>query len=388
MKNKIYFIPFICTLLLMKISFAQEITLPYQEVGGVPIVNVNINGENHDFVFDTGADMTLIDSTLSKNLKVIDSSSMEGIYGKKKWLRTVQLNHLRLDKTDFRRSKAFVMNFKSIRKHLCGIHLDGILGINIMEGYIIEIDSRHRLIKFYNPKKFDKEKLNGFSRFSYWHYPRIKLKINSKKHIGYFDTGSSQGLNLAGKDKLLEYAKNHPHITAYSSGGVGLYGKDRYIAKSHKVDTLHIKFGGWFNHIFLPSSPVSVNPDAGMDNMGFQYIKQFHVFLDQHKHKLYLKPYPQNEQEKYVDSLFKYGFDLDFDFDRHQFYVNARVELNTQLKIGDIVIKINGHKLPQEKCGLADFKKEHLRQEMKMTILRDGTEKVIDYKVPENLKKS
>src|SRR5699024_9459295 len=128
---------------------------------------------------------------------------------------------------------------------------------------------------------------------------------------------------------LLAYAKNRPHTTAYSSGGVGLYGKDRYIAKSYKVDTLHIKFGGWFNHIFLPSSPASVNPDSGKDNMGFQYIKQFHVFLDQNKHKLYLKPYPQNEQEKYVDPLFKYGFDLDFDFDRHQFYVNARVELNT-----------------------------------------------------------
>src|SRR5699024_12129992 len=129
----------------------------------------------------------------------------------------------------------------------------------------------------------------------------------------------------------------------------------------------------------LSAQNVTLN-SAGINNMGFQYIKHFHTYIDQTGKRLYVKPYPHIAKNKY-SGILKYGFDLDFDFDRHQFYVNARVELNTQLKIGDIVLKVNGHKLPQEKCGLADFKKKYFSQEMKMTILRDGTKKVVAYQV-------
>ncbi len=385
MKKKIHFLPLIGALLLMQITFAQKITLPYQEVGGVPIVKVNINDKTHDFIFDTGAPRTVIDKTLSKNLEIIDSSSGYGANGIQGQLKTTRLNYLTIDEQKFDALKVGVANLDPIRKRLCGIHLGGILGTDIMEGYIVEIDSKHHLIKFYNPETFEQKKLEGFTKFNYWHEPRIKLNVNGKNHLFIFDTGGAQGLNIAAKNKILAYVKEHPHTTTYTTGGIGVFGQNQYIAKSYKVDTLNIKFGGWFNHIFLPSSPVSINTDASMNNMGFQYIKQFHVFLDQNKYKLYLKPYPQNGQENYIDPLLKYGFDLGFDFDSNQFYVNARTGSNDQLKMGDIVLTINGAALPKEKCGLEAFKKKNFSQAMKMTILRDGKETVIDYRVPDKL---
>ena len=281
MKKNIYILFLIINLLLGQIVFAQKIILPYREIAGVPIVKINIDNDAYNFVFDTGATQTIIDSTLSNNLQIIDSSTVIGIYGAKRQLVKVRLSGIKIDETTFKPLAVSVLNLKTLNKNICKIHLDGILGIDIMEGYFIEIDSKNQMIKFYNPKKFDKKKLNGFIKSNYWYGPLAKLKVNGKKHNVLFDTGSASVLNLAPQKKLLKYAEDHPHITAYSSGGIGLYGKDHHIAKSYKVDTLHIKFGGWFNHIFLPSSPASVNPDASIDNMGFQYIKQFHVFLDQ-----------------------------------------------------------------------------------------------------------
>lgn len=120
MKNKIRFLPLIGILLIMQITFAQKITLPYQEIGGVPIVKVIINGEDHNFIFDTGSTQTIIDSTLSKNLRITDSSVVIDIYGKKKQLTMVRLDNLKIGQTIFKPIKASVHNFNTsvkIRNH-------------------------------------------------------------------------------------------------------------------------------------------------------------------------------------------------------------------------------------------------------------------------------
>src|SRR5699024_3688748 len=220
MKNKIHFLPLVGALLLIQITFAQKITLPYQEIDGVPIVKVTIGGNAYSFVFDTGSMQTLIDSALTENLQQIDSTFVIGIYGKRKSISIARLDHLKIGKTVFDPIKVGVHNFKTLNKYFCGVRLSGILGADVMEGYIVEIDPKHQLIKFYSPKLFNKKKLDGFFKSNYWYGPMVKLKINGKKSVMTFDTGSSQGLNLSGNDKLLEYTKAHPHITNYSSGGI------------------------------------------------------------------------------------------------------------------------------------------------------------------------
>lgn len=58
---------------------AQELSVPFEIIDGFPIVHVSVEGKNHQFVFDTGAFMTCINSEIFPNLPV--SKTIENIGG-------------------------------------------------------------------------------------------------------------------------------------------------------------------------------------------------------------------------------------------------------------------------------------------------------------------
>src|SRR5699024_12188469 len=110
------------------------------------------------FVFDTGAMRTLINSDKIKGLNIIDSVRFKGLFEQSRFVHIAESPKLKIKNTDLDLKNVLYKDLSNLTRLYCKAQVYGILGQDIMEGYIVEIDPTNEVIKFYKKEKFEKEK--------------------------------------------------------------------------------------------------------------------------------------------------------------------------------------------------------------------------------------
>jgi hypothetical protein len=368
MKNKLFYL----LLILSSTIFSQELIIPYAEQEGWPIIQVEINNKNYKFLFDTGAGITVVNSNTIKNLAIIEDIETIDINKTVENIPVSILPELKIGKKTFSEQKVAYKSLESFNLNFCDLQLDGIIGIDIMKDFLIEVNTQERVIEFHNKDSFDLNKIKDFSRNKYKHnIPTIKLKIDRQKRFASFDTGSNGDLTLSDY-KLSDFINDNKNITSIGEGSLGINSSQDKII-NHEFINENIRFGG----LSLKEQNFTLN-NQDQNNIGFDFIKQFNFFLDVSDKIVYLKKHSDfNVPESTVS---KYGFSVFYNFDARNYYVSTIVDTNEQLKIGDVLLKINNIELPQEYCELSTFFEKHMDKIMTINIERDGKELVVKYK--------
>ena len=126
-------------------SYFQKI--PYQNIGGMLIVPVSINGKTYNFCFDTGAPLAISDKIFKElNLPIIRQEKVRDASDRVEDTKVISLPELHLQGITFINTIGLVLNEESDWIKCFGI--DGFIGSNMLRNSAVKIDeqSKHIII--------------------------------------------------------------------------------------------------------------------------------------------------------------------------------------------------------------------------------------------------
>ncbi len=128
--------------------------IPFTFAGNHIFLEVNMGCRHSMWILDTGAGMTVIDSTFAAKIGLEMEANMTGQgAGSLVQVYFVSLPEFSVDGIEFAGQKAIAIDMKDIMRK-SGIEFDGILGYDFLSRLTTRIDYANELISFYDPASF------------------------------------------------------------------------------------------------------------------------------------------------------------------------------------------------------------------------------------------
>lgn len=175
------------------IRLERDVTLNYEFRQGVPVVKVVINGHTYYFLFDTCAGITCVSDKLVNTDKLAyqqTGNSMQGMDGQ---VVMAEIPELLLGELIVKDKQAAVMSeHNPVFRHL---DVDGTIGANIINDYVVTIDSRAKTITFSGRADTS---ITRWNKLELWNnVPLLSIQVKGKDEIhdvpALFDTGNGTG---------------------------------------------------------------------------------------------------------------------------------------------------------------------------------------------------
>ncbi|MBM7419328.1 MULTISPECIES: aspartyl protease family protein [Chryseobacterium] len=355
---------------------AQELSIPFEIIEGFPIVHVSVDGKNHQFVFDTGAFMTCINSEVFPNLPVSKTiENIGGIGSERKSINAVNFS-FNFSNQNYTNQEVLYTDLSSFSKMSCtNLKISGIIGRDIMENYIVEINPDKKKIVFHTLSTFNENHLIGFTKIKLQKTsaPYLPITIEKQKRYVQFDTGSNGGLSTTNY-KLENYIKTAQHISYKSKGSsIGIHGVNNDEDIHYKVYNSPLEVGNLAvkNQVFKTSK-------NDFNNMGFDFSKQFISYLDLKNHKLFIKQVNQNTESINDTALHNLGFSVNYNVEKEKNMITILSTRVENLVLGDTLISINGETPPKNNCEMYSFLRKFFGSKMKIVIERNNKTKEIE----------
>ncbi|MFV8357843.1 aspartyl protease family protein [Flavobacterium sp. XS1P32] len=321
-----------------KTNFIEEIDFNFDN--GLPLVTVNIKGQEYIFLLDTGAP-TVISPKIANLLQLqsLANSKVEDSQGNVKKQNFVTIKNLKIGNLNFENIGAVVFDVQQNATMKC-LKYDGIVGANLMSKAIWEIDYQSKKIRITDAK----EKLEISKNAIYLNFitkaqktPLVSIKIGKKtEQKVIFDTGANISFNLSATGFVNEI-KNQKTIQQIGKSAIGIYGN------SSKNKTLYSKVQNLnIGNLRVQNQIVRFN-ENGTNVIGNDFLKHFKVVLNWNESKIYLA----NVSELKNNTLTNYGLTATYNVNK---FLVSSVYLNSEadkkgIKLGDEIIEINGFSL-------------------------------------------
>ena len=350
-----------------------------------PSFKININDSiTGNFIFDTGAYNTFIDSTFYKktNFKYqnITDARVTGIGSRVKKIRVINDTiKIKYGQNTILSKPTAIIDLKKITGKIC----DGMIGYKYFEKNIIKFDYENEYFKLYSSiyeisdiKKYTKIPIEIINNKI---FVKATIFINDNKQIeGKFiiDTGSnfpiyftnetSQKFNLKEITSNVDFFSNKTGVGGNSNGFT-------FVSKSVNIGGILINKIPLYASTDVSGALASNEYDGILGN---QILERFTYIIDPIDKELYLKP---NRNKKKID-LNLLGFSLidrtDIDTDYwaiKTIFKNSNAE-KCGLKLNDTITKVDSIKV--SKIDLKEFSNRiSNKKTITVTVLRNKIEK-------------
>jgi len=326
--------------------------IPFEITNNLVILQVSINSSGPlDFILDTGASTTVISDSRAKELGLklegkTDATTQGGSI-EAAFVKGVSLN---LSGMEFPNLTMAAIRLSGLEAGL-GQKVDGILGYEIFNRFVIEIDYASKFVTFYEPQSY---KYSGRGEVIPIRIedntPFVVGKITGPKTIeGSFliDTGAPGILNIAGpfaaKHRLLDSV---PHTISITSGAL-LAGRSS--GKIGRVEGFQI------GSLVIKKPVVNFSQDTGGSEgeeasteygglIGGEILRRFKLIIDYSRKQIILESRGTLSQRYEFDMS---GMSLAAGGEGFKtFKVRALVEnspaTEAALRVGDIITAIDG----------------------------------------------
>lgn len=218
-------------------NFTESIS--YNEVMGLMIIPVKIDGSTYNFLFDTGS-ITMVSSNLKNKLETINKSmpfTIEDASGKEKSADFGVLPELTIGSINFLNVGANVADL-SVFENNC-LYIDGIIGANLMRSFFWKIDYVNKKILFSDQKdhiKIQDPEMQSVIFESFSGSPEVWYKWSQYAIKATWDTGYNGAYQI--NDSLYLNSKKFEQVKVVSSKGIPintLYGNPNNIDQIHTI---------------------------------------------------------------------------------------------------------------------------------------------------------
>lgn len=328
-------------------DFVWEI--PFELRKDLIVIEVEIQGQRGDFIFDTGAFNSKIASDWAEllGLEAKAYKTNQDTHDKERRIGVVQIPSLKMGEAIFENISAGSLAKYEESAARC-IAPGGIIGANLIKLAHWKIDYEARLLYCSN-RPFSPEPGEPFYQLPFKRpvlsgKPRVTMQVAGKEVQNIiFDTGCNTALRLPKEIRpALGLGEGMSYVDASVSGIYGVK-QDTFVE-----EMLPLAWGGDEREVPVTFS----NRSKGL--LGNPYLKQFVVYLDYDSKQIGLQP--KTSQTLQLDNPFLVGIRNDSTWEV------ARAPLSSPLKVGQKLRRVQGYR-PREVfadyCayveGIADF---------------------------------
>ena len=206
-----------------KIELAEPLRIPFELKDDLIFIKVNIKGQSDtlNFVFDTGATSTVLDSTMAIKfgIKSLSTQSQTGATGSQVY-HLSNIDTLKIGGLDLTNVECVLVNLEHLRGKGKG-KIDGIIGYAMLRDYVTKIDYNNSELVFYNDIRESNEIYKNQLKFDFENGPIPQINISMRLKTGerftgkvFMDTGARPNFilnsNITKDNGLLE--KFNPKI--------------------------------------------------------------------------------------------------------------------------------------------------------------------------------
>ena len=289
---------------------APSAELPFELVGEHLIVSMKVDGSDElvEFVFDTGASATVLDTNVAKRMKIKPDYKQPamGAAGVKEYDLALGHQVNVNEKVSVKNTPLVLVDLELLSQGL-GRPIGGITGCDFLRKYIVAINHSQGKILFYeqdaniDTNGYAKEKL-AFMDMGQLAHVQATIEIqNGEKFTGQlmFDTGAGFAIStntpFSKKNNLL--TKSGP---SYQSSGKGLTTTTKYnVVKLKSASIGEHQLGEMELELSNATAGASARSTV-MGILGNQILKRFDMIINFKKRTLHLRP------NHLFDSKFKF----------------------------------------------------------------------------------
>ncbi len=331
-------------------SFAQQpvTSTSFEQYGDHIIIQLSVDdSEPLDFIFDTGAGLTVVDLDVAKDLNLVfDHDEMaKAAQGE---IKSLAIKHNKIELNTYILEADIKLNAASL-KHLeisIGRDIDGIIGYDLAHHHIVRLDNDNMKLEIYEEEYPKNGNVIKFK--SHMGIPTIKgsIQLNNDEVIkGTFFVNTGAGTSL---DFNTPFSNKHDII--HKTGEHYSY----LVKDISNNETLHyegrvktLSFDGFdFDELPIGISQVKqgIQSNGHVSGIiGNKLLRKFNILFDYPKHRIYL------EKSQYFDDEVKVncsGMDIQLNEDMtavliHQIIADSPAS-DLGISVNDELISING----------------------------------------------
>lgn len=323
---------------------------------------ININGIERNFIFDTGAH-TIIDKNLLPQItyhklgktKTFDSNHQ------KKFLQTIQIESLSIGQIPFYNVVATTTELQRLSDLNC-INIAGIIGVNIMNKGVWQIDYSKKTIVFTDqPNLLPSSSIADTIQFQsdIYGYPTLSIYIDSSfVDQGLLDTGFNGSILLSQQHQ----PTHKPFVTQFNY----TYALHGQTAVEQKTMSYPLEL----NHLLMDSLIINFSSQNTAALIGNRFLREYRTTLNWENSSLVLEK-TQNESRTFSS----YGF--------HPTIVQDKIIIGSiydssllfkkGIQLGDQILKFNQIDLKQDGasklCSILEQLKNAKQDKISITVL-------------------
>ena len=316
--------------------------VPFEMRMGLIIVKVKIEGEEYDFLFDTGAP-NVVSYELSEKLqlKPVGKTYTRGSQGQRNKVDYANLQKITIGEISYTETTAAIMNLKKAVVLDC-MELDGILGANVMRNSIWQINYQKQQLTLTNST----DSLSFSNHLDTIPFipqhtgtPKIKIQVGPVIQSGItIDTGASGhiDLNYNTYKKTKTRLPNMPKTTGYGSSSSGIYGIGEPDTLVYfKPDSIQI------GTVQLQNQICYASMGRTSSTLGTRFLENYIITLDWGRNQMVLdsvSKYDNSElkhlgfKPKFIDNSLRVGF----------LFTESHTGSN-QMQLDDHILKIDSN---------------------------------------------
>jgi hypothetical protein len=357
-------------------------------------IHASVNGgPPADFLFDTGASVTVIDSAYAARtgLKGVGEMRAQGA-GSGGAASLATLDKLRIatpdhDGVELQNLKVAILNVNSVLAPFFWRDCAGVVGFDVIVQFVNQVDYDNHDLYLYDPKTFTYEgKGTAIPMTLAGHAPVVNIKVDGQyEGAARVDVGSGSMLDLhtpfVQKNDLI--AKSKDAITVMGGGFGGTF--ESKLARMKSLEVGPYKVDDPLIGLSTTTEGALASEDyAG--NIGNELLERFRVTLDYERRKIYLEPAARYTKRPSFSLFGAQLARLDGKIKSFQVLKGSPAE-KAGLVEGDEVVSIDG--TPASQLDPDQLEQKFVDgvagTKVKLVVVRDGKQKTLNATLKEIL---
>ncbi len=338
-------------------------SIPFEVFGDHIFIKVKVDGsEPLDFVFDTGDGLTVISQevatklNLSANHKVKKTSAGGSVTGALIDHNKLEIGELHVDDIE-----VYSLDLNHLEK-LIGRNIDGIIGFDLLDKHIVQIDYDRMEFEIYDNNTFI---YNGegikfdLKLTSYIPHIPAEVKLNNGEVLKgeYFvNTGAGTTVDFntpfVDKHKIIEKTGKH---YSYLTGGLANLETVHYEGRVVDFNINDLKFSNMPVGISQAKSGIQHSKKV-FGIIGNNVLRRFNIIFDYKNKKMYWEKNSSFDEAFHVNTT---GFDVQLSDDLTSVLVHRVYEIGLAkqegIQVNDEILEIDGNSIKDMK--LPEIKK-------------------------------